>query len=141
MDTRTESQKELEEKLGGLDVSEDTKKTIQDAIENTEASIENKFEEFDKDVKNVMGEVDEEKIDRLVDALRGQGQRESKPVDLSVLKGNKRLPDEEFDAYKARLKREYKIMKQYRKGKVVWDSMFEGPKRGSFRNKKIKQLS
>lgn len=137
MDNKTE----LEEKLGDLDVSEDTKKTIQDAIENTEEIIENKFDQFDKDVENVMGEVDEEQVDRLVDALRGQGQRESKPVDLSVLKGDKRLPDEEFDAYKARLKREQKIRKQYIRGKVVWDSMDEGPKRGSFHNKKVEQPS
>jgi len=49
-------------------------------------------------------------------------------IDLSVLKGDKRLPDENFDAYKARLIREKKIRKQYlAKGKQFWNSMFEGP--------------
>ncbi len=67
--------------------------------------------------------------DKIVNALKEDKKKEedaNKAPDISCLKGDKRLPDEKFEDYKSRIKREKKLRKKYMKGNTSWGSMFQG---------------
>jgi len=113
---------------------EDIKSQLDKKIEEIEEAVKDKFEEFDKDISSVMGEVpDESKLDSIIEKLKAQQTKEV--VDVSSIKGPKRLPGEDFVEYKARLKMEKKTLNKYSNGRVVHESMFDGPKHGHFNKK------
>lgn len=124
--------KEMKKQLE--DVNPEVADLINDAVKKTEEAADDKFKEFDKDIENVMGEVDNAQTDAIINAL--QKDKDNSEINLSELKGDKRLPGEDFDAYKKRRKEEKKLRKKYQNGKVVWKSIFDGPKKGTFEDAK-----
>ena len=46
--------------------------------------------------------------------------------ELSKIKYNKRLPDESYQDYRKRIKRDNKLIKEYKRGVVFWDSYTKG---------------
>jgi len=112
----------------------DMKSQLDKKIEEIEETVKDKFEEFDKDVSSVMGEVpDESKLDSIIENLKAQQKKEV--ADVSIIKGDKRLPGEDFAEYKARIKLEKKALNKYSNGRVVHESIFDGPKLGGFNTK------
>jgi len=46
--------------------------------------------------------------------------------ELSNIKSNKRQPDESYKDYRARIKRDNKLIKEYKRGIIFWDSYTKG---------------
>lgn len=99
-------------------------------IEQIKENIQEKFEKLDKDISDAIGENNETKVNAIIENLKKQQKQEK--VDLSIIQGSQRLPDEDFAVYKDRLKREKKMLKQYSRGRVVHESIFDGQKIGHF---------
>ena len=120
-----------------MEINHDVSKTVQNIIDVSDEAqqrIADKFEEFDREMNNMMGDADNAKADDIVNALKGE--HEKGIIDLSELKGDKRLPDEDFADYKTRIKREKKLRERYSRGQIKWQSIFDGPKKGQFKAKK-----
>lgn len=98
-------------------------------IERLKENVEKTFKALDKDISDAIGENNETKLNAVIENLKKQ--REN--VDLSIIQGSKRLPDEDFAAYKDRIKREKKMLKQYSRGHIVHESIFDGQKVGHFK--------
>jgi hypothetical protein len=79
-------------------------------------------------LNNIVGDtiIDSASVKKALLADKTKEEEASKGIDLSVLKGAKRLPDEDFDKYRARLKREKKILEKYLRGRRTWNSLMDG---------------
>jgi hypothetical protein len=61
-----------------------------------------------------------------IEETKEKDEEATKAVNLSELKGAKRLPKENFTDYKIRLKREKDMIKKYLQGQIIWQSIFKG---------------
>ena len=101
-----------------------------EAFNKDNLKIDGLANELNKGVKDnkIVGDtvVDSTSLKKALLSDKDKEDEASKGVDISVLKGAKRLPKEKFDKYKERLKREKKILNNYLNGKVIWNSLSEG---------------
>ena len=100
-------------------------------IEQIKEDVEKTFEKLDKDISNVMEETNETKIKDIIEKLKTQAKSEK--VDLSIIQGSQRLPDEDFAVYKEHLRMEKKMLKKFSRGSVVHNSLFDGQRVGHFK--------
>jgi hypothetical protein len=103
----------------------DTEEAIKEAMEsmNLDQVIAKETQ-----LNSIVGEtiIDSSSVKKALLSDKTKEEEASKGIDLSVLKGAKRLPKETFEKYKKRLKREKKILDKYLRGKRSWNSLMDG---------------